>query len=101
MELQDRLEQRSRLHADEHDAVTEPFGDAHATPGADVAQQRAERGQDVDRALVALQLGQPGEPRHVDEGEAAMDSHAMIVPCRCARSPIPAAGGPEPKKSWW
>ena len=90
VDLEDRLEQRPGRDAHEHDPVTQPFGDPHPTPRADVAEQRTEGGEHVDRALVALELGQRREARHVDEGEAAMDAHDTMLPCRSPALPIGA-----------
>ena len=64
---------------DEHRPVTQPLGDPHASAGADVPHHRPEGREDRDGALVPLDLGQGGEAREVDEGEAAMDSHTTIV----------------------
>ena len=90
VELEDRLEQGPGRDAHQHDAVTQPFGDPHPAPGADVAQQRPEGGQHVDGALVAFELRQRREARHVDEGEAAMDPHRR---CCHVAAPQPNPGG--------
>jgi hypothetical protein len=93
VEFQDRLEQRTGVHADEHGAVTEPFRDPDAAPGTDVAHQGAERGEDVDGTLVALALGERRESRDVDEGETAEHSHICIVPCAQVEAQFGVRGG--------
>jgi hypothetical protein len=80
VQLQNGGEQRGGFDAHEHDAVAQPFGDAHPTPGADLAQKGTERSEDLHRVLVPLTLGQGRETRDVDEGEASMDPHPGIVP---------------------
>ena len=53
----------------------EPLGDAHTPSGADVPEERSKRRQYFDGMLIPLMLRQRGEPRDIDEGEAAVDSH--------------------------
>ena len=74
------IRDRCGLDAHEHDPVTQPFGDAHAAAGADLAQERPERREHLHRVLVALALGQGGEARNVDEGKAAMHPHRWTLP---------------------
>ena len=57
VQLQNGLEKRPGVDAHQHDAVTEPLGDANAPAGTDVAQQGPECGQYVNRTLIPLHLG--------------------------------------------
>ena len=55
--LQSGGHERRGVDAHEHRPVTQPFGDPDPTARADVPNHPAERGEDRDGALVALDLG--------------------------------------------
>src|SRR6185437_8265072 len=79
---------RGGLDGDQHGAVAEPFGDAHVPAGADVADHRPEGTEDADGPLVALDLGQGGEPGQVDEAEVPKGPHPkMLARPRPGRGP--------------
>ncbi len=70
-DLEDGLDERLGLDADDHGAVTEPLGHPHPVEAGHAPHRVAEQGEHLDRLLVAFGVGQGREAREVDEGEAA------------------------------
>jgi hypothetical protein len=93
MQFENGLEQWARVDAHEHHTIAEPLCDPDAPSGTDVTQRGPEGREHGHRALVALRLGERGESRDVDEGEAAMYPHALMLPCACAAAQFGTIAG--------
>jgi hypothetical protein len=79
VQFDDGGEQWRRLDTHEHHPIAEPLGDAHTPTRADVTQEGSECGENIDRMLVPVELGEGGESGDIDEGKATMDAHRLIV----------------------
>ena len=73
------------VDGDDHAAVAEPLGDAHAALAGDLAGDRAERAEDPPGGVVAVGGGVVREPGEVDEDEGR-----WVPACRAIR---PATDG--------
>ena len=78
-ELERERERVGLLDADDHAAVAEPLGDAHAAFGRHLADDRAERAEDPPGRVVAEGSGVVREPGQVDEDERAGDTHGCML----------------------
>ena len=65
------------IDGDDHAAVTEPLGDAHAAVGRDLADDRPERAEQAPGGVVAERGRVVREPREVQEDERAGHPHAV------------------------
>ena len=73
------------IDGDDHAAVAEPLGDAHAALGGDLANDRPEGAEQATGGIVAEHAGVVGESGQVDEHERAGDTHSLQARGRAGR----------------
>jgi hypothetical protein len=64
------------VDGDDHETVTQPFGDANPAFRGDIAGNGPKRGEQLAGGVVAVHFREMREPGKVDEGEGAGDAHA-------------------------
>jgi hypothetical protein len=82
LDLEDGVDQRDAVvDGHEHGAVAQPLGHAYAPVRCHLPHAGAEVGEQRDRLLVALGLGEGREATQVDESERPFNPHAFSMPC--------------------